>query len=158
MGNPKTCNHNRFTRNCRSCAALRRQWYERLRREGFTDIEYGRENARFTAQKVDPGSPTAVQSTAFYDQVWEIYHTWVAHGRRARDCRVAELYATQDGDTGTVRGIARILRSECLAPWSTNKVQETLDEIRRAVKTGVARSHEDTVISITYIRRSHRAA
>lgn len=158
MGKPKTCRHTRFNRACPACRALRRKWYRRLELEGFADIEYGRENPRFVSQsgKTIPGiSP---ETTDFYDRVWEIYHVWSEEGRRARDCRVAELFAAQEGDTGTIRGIARVLRAENLPPWSDKKVQETLRELRKAVKAGIARMDDNPIISIGSIRRYYKAA
>ncbi len=132
MGKP--CKHTRLSSRCRHCRALRDHWYQKLANEGFVDIEYGLENPKFTAHTPDPSQPGATQSRDFYEIVWRIYHAWRAAGRSFRDCRVAELLAMQQKDTGTVRGISRTLKAEGLSPHSDRMVQATLKEIQAAVR------------------------
>lgn len=158
MGEPKKCSHTRFTQECRSCRALREKWYEKLRGDGFVDIEYGRENPRFTTHEPDPCAPGAEASAEFYRRVWTVYHAWVAWGRTKRDCRVAELFAQQEGDTGTIRGIARVLKAEGLSPHSNVTVQATLREIRKAVLAGVQSSGNNVIEATVYLVRYHKAA
>ncbi len=96
---------------------------------GFDDIEYGMENPRFTAHVPDTTSPGAKEAQEYYERVWQVFHLWCRSGRSLRDCRVAELFAMQQGNIGTVRGIARQLKIQKLRPWSTKRVQKTLHEI-----------------------------
>lgn len=149
---PKKCNHTVFRKACVSCRELKRKWYARLEEEGFADIEYGLENPRFIAHTPDPTAPGAQEAQSYYDRVWQIFHAWRASGRSLRDCRIAELHAAQSGNTGTVRGICRQLRSEGLSPWSSEFVQRTLREIHYIAKS------ESPIDSISYQPDRHAAA
>lgn len=149
------CKHTRLDPRCRSCRSLKRAWYQRLEREGFVDVEYGLEHARFTAHTPDPGSPGAEQAQAYYESIWQVFHQWSASGRSLRDRRVAELYAEQSGDTGTVRGISRLLKQEGLAPWSPGRVQITLKEIHQAA---LALCWRNPSIPVHYVIRRHKSA
>lgn len=136
--------------------ALQAKWYARLRETGFVDIEYGLENPRFTTHVPDPTAPGVAQSVDYYETAWKVHHSWRNIGRSVRDCRVAELLAMQQGDTGTVRGISRTLRAEGLAPWSTAKVQATLKEIDAAVKSRNATTSLSE--SLPYVAHYYAAA
>lgn len=122
----RACSHTRFQSRCTSCQAVRKKWYSRLRRQGFVDIEYGLESPRFIAHTPDPSTERAQAALDHYEAAWQVVHAWEAQGRSARDCRIAELYAAQEGRTGTVRGISATLKRERLAPWGTESIQITL--------------------------------
>lgn len=153
----KRCKHTILSRRCRACRELQKEWYAKLAAEGFQDIEYGLENPKFTVHTPDPNQPGAPQSRDFYEIVWRVYHAWRANGRSFRDCRVAELLAMQQKDTGTVRGIARTLKSEGLSPYSTRMVQATLKEIHAAVTARQAQSSSSTE-SMPSVHAYHAAA
>lgn len=151
------CKHTRLNPKCRECRALQEQWYSKLEAEGFVDIEYGRDNPKFTVHTPDPNQPGAPQSRDFYELVWRVYHSWRGAGRSFRDCRVAELLAMQHKDTGTVRGISRTLKSEGLSPHSTRMVRLTLKEIRAAIEAKQSESSSSTE-SLPSVHAYHAAA
>ncbi len=70
---------------------------------------------------------------------------------------MAELFAAQYADFGTVRGISRTLKAERLSPWSPGKVQDTLSEIRGLIFTGAFKD-DSPIHSPIYLIRWHRAA
>ncbi len=155
MSPKKAHKHSRITSGCSSCKAIQKKWYAKLKADGFIDIEYGLDNPRFTLGNVDPGQPSAEAKRTFYDLVWQVFHAWVSAGRSKRDCRVVELFAMQDGDTGTVRGISRTLKCEKLRPWSTGRVQHTLLEIKTAALDANGKC---SIIPIYYENNHHKAA
>lgn len=113
---------------------LQEKYYRKLKKRGFKDIEYGRENQQRLYEPVNVSKINALQ-TAYYDAVWEIYHLWVEQGRCRRDCLIAELLAAQEDDTGTLRGIAAFLRRKKIRGASKRYVQITLNEINELIRS-----------------------
>lgn len=155
MGKQKTCNHTVLHRGCASCRALKSKWYGKLADEGFHDIEYGLERPRFIAHVPDAGAPGTHQLQVYYERIWQVYHVWTANGRTRRDCRVAELLASQQGDTGTVRGISRTLKAEGLYPCGTHQVQRTIREIHTLT---LCESDNKPTDSASYVEVDNAAA
>lgn len=156
MGLAKRCKHTVLSSKCASCMALKHKWYAKLEQTGFVDIEYGCENPRFIAHTPDASAPGVDQSQGYYARAWQVFHHWQKAGRSKRDCRVAELFAAQEKECGTVRGISRILRSEKLAPWSTRRVHLTLKEIHALAILEVIELKPTE--SVTYVDQRHAAA
>lgn len=125
-----SCKHAKLDLNCPQCRSLQKKWYERLEKEGFQDIEYGRDNPTYTTHIPRPTLQEAEEAQVFFSRVLDIYHLWSVTGRSLRDCRLAELYAEQYEKTGTLRGIAAQLKKEGLRPSSKRMVQFTLNEIK----------------------------
>lgn len=157
MGQPRIrpCGHRLFKRDCASCKALKEKWYGKLKSSGFVDIEYGHDNARFLAHVPDAAAPGSDQAQSYYERVWQVFHAWTSSGRSRRDCRVAELFAGQAADTGTVRGIARTLRAEGLSPRGFAEIIGTLREIDAAAR---AVSDESPTDSLVYLQIRNKAA
>lgn len=122
------CGHKSLSTSCSHCLSLKNKWYKKT---GLKDIEYGKEDGLLCnymhRHKVDESA------MAYYDAIWAVYHQWCKDGRSRRDCMVAELLATQDGETGTNRGISKFLKSKRLGPWSRRMVEITIKEIQRLV-------------------------
>lgn len=115
---------------------LQEKFYRKIKRRGFKDIEYGREHQPRLYEPVNISRIDPI-ATAYYDAVWEIYHQWVEEKRCRRDTLIAELLASQDGETGTLRGIARILRQKKMRRASKQYVQFTLNEINELIRARI---------------------
>lgn len=128
------CGHEVLRPECKDCKSLLEHWYSKLRASDpdWRDIEYGLDSPELIyhpaeAVAIDP------ESSAYYDLVMAVYHSWTKEGRSKRDCLVAELLAKQDGDTGTERGISKVLRSKRLRPFSRFMVRRTIKEINSLI-------------------------
>lgn len=116
-----------------SYKTLKDQYYRLLKDQGFKDIEYGLDDPQRIYQPVNLREINR-EATEYYDLVWEIYHEWSSQGRRERDLTLAELLASQQGETGTLRGISRVLKEKGLKPAAKQSVQITINEINSLIK------------------------
>lgn len=133
------CGHKVLDLNCEGCKAYQKQWYRKLEQDPeWKDIEYGHNNPAMLYESVF--REISEGQALYYESVWQVYHFWVEEGRRYRDLVLAELLATQFESTGTVRGIAKILKSKKLKSFSPASVDRTIQEINGLVaeyhKTG----------------------
>lgn len=128
------CGHSILRPTCDSCKTLLDKWYQKLSDSDpdWRDIEYGLNCPQLIYQPINVESINP-ETTAYYDKIWAVYHDWIKAGRSRRDCVVAELLAKQDGDTGTLRGIAAYLKSKKLKPSSYRMVQKTINEIKAQI-------------------------
>lgn len=123
------CGHFIFQSGCKCCRTLKRQWYQKLKKDpDWRDIEYGLENPERLYEPVSTPDidPLTID---YYDRVLEVFHQWVAEGRSKRDQLVAELLGSQNGNSGTQRGISEELKARGLRPWHRNSVNRTTKEI-----------------------------
>lgn len=127
------CGHTILRPECGACKKLLNEWYLKLKADPtWHDIEYGLEHPKRIYQPVDIET-ISPEATDYYDKVWEVFHAWTKEGRSPRDCLVAELLAKQDAETGTERGIAFVLKSKRLKPYSRFMVTKTIKEINGIV-------------------------
>ena len=127
-----SCGHAVFDKECPICIELQKQYYDLLKDSGFKDIEYGLENSERIYQPVNLEEVNP-ETTGYYDAVWSVYHSWKAEGRSERDLLLAELLASQQGSTGTIRGIVKVLKSKGLKPSQDQSVQKTIREINSLI-------------------------
>lgn len=134
-GHKLPCGHLILRPSCTHCKELLKKWYLKICEADPTwrDIEYGLDSPKLLYQPVDLDTINPL-TTAYYDDVWQVYHLWTKEGRSRRDQLVAELFAKQEKDSGTERGIAAVLRSKKLKPNSRFTVRQTIKEIDTLVQ------------------------
>lgn len=142
------CGHSIFKNDCVNCETLKQKWYAKLKGKNpkkpkFRDIEYGLEHPERLHEplpvhhtddlsEINSDDLPAIQ-TDYYDRALEIYHLWISDGRSKRDCFIALLFGSQDGKSGTERGIASALKAKRLRPNSRGAVRRTIAEIKNLI-------------------------
>jgi hypothetical protein len=136
-----SCNHTVLKPlKCSVCKAFQDEWYQALAQTGFKDIEYGHDNARQIYQPV-PLVQADQSKAEYYSAVWLVHHEWAAAGCRPHDLVVSELLAAQQGSTGTVLGIVKVLKARGIKPYEHGSVQRTIALINKIIENRYAHTY-----------------